>query len=193
MVILIVNPNPNPHAVWALTNSAMADLMVALNGAISASSLEAILSLIWLRVSESAPPPALRSTARTACRKKRITLRGSLKYIYIYIYIYIYTYIYIYILYVYNKHIFNIYITLLCIPIITQWLLDWILWLEILVVCVHNPPGYSTSFAMRDMGASNIYVMRSEVCGNFVCTYGWVGVGVCAYVSVRMDTPPTLL
>ena len=101
---------------------------------------------------------------------------------------YIYTYIYIYILYVYNKHIFNIYITLLCIPIITQWLLDWILWLEILVVCVHNPPGYSTSFAMRDMGASNIYVMRSEVCGNFVCTYGWVGVGVCAYVSVRMDT-----
>ena len=114
-------------------------------------------------------------------------------YTYIYICICIYIHIYIYILYVYNKHIFNIYITLLCIPIITQWLLDWILWLEILVVCVHNPPGYSTSFAMRDMGASNIYVMRSEVCGNFVCTYGWVGVGVCAYVSVRMDTPPTLL
>ena len=43
------------------------------------------------------------------------------------------------------------------------WVLDWKLWLEILIVAIHNPPGYEASFALGDMGSQNIYVMRSEV------------------------------
>lgn len=50
------------------TNSWMAALMVSFHGVMSAPSLAPILSLIWLRVRERAPSPALRSTARTCAR-----------------------------------------------------------------------------------------------------------------------------
>jgi|LauGreDrversion4_2_1035121.scaffolds.fasta_scaffold772076_1 hypothetical protein len=40
---------------------------------------------------------------------------------------------------------------------------DYKLWTEIIVLGIHNPPFYSASLAMSDMGLTNIYVMRSEV------------------------------
>lgn len=46
---------------------------------------------------------------------------------------------------------------------IYSWLSDHKLWAELILVSIHNPPFYSSSFAMSDMRA-NIYVMRSEVC-----------------------------
>jgi len=49
--------------------------------------------------------------------------------------------------------------------------------------------GYPTNFTMSDVGASNIYVMRSEVCAIFVCTYRWVVVGV--WVCGCVDGYPT--
>jgi hypothetical protein len=41
------------------------------------------------------------------------------------------------------------------------WLINYTLWVEILVIAVHNPPMYSTSFVSTDMG-KNIQVLRSE-------------------------------
>ena len=44
-----------------------------------------------------------------------------------------------------------------------SWMYDYKLWTEIIVLGIHNPPFYSASLAMSDMGLTNIYVMRSEV------------------------------
>lgn len=44
-----------------------------------------------------------------------------------------------------------------------SWLYNYKLWTEIIVVGIHNPPFYSASLSMSDMGLTNIYVMRSEV------------------------------
>jgi len=43
------------------------------------------------------------------------------------------------------------------------WLINKWLWLEMIVVGIHNPPGYSMNLVFTDMGSRNISVMRSEV------------------------------
>jgi hypothetical protein len=42
------------------------------------------------------------------------------------------------------------------------WLLSMKLWAELIVIAVHNPPFYTSSTSMSDMGSKNIYVMQSE-------------------------------
>jgi hypothetical protein len=43
-----------------------------------------------------------------------------------------------------------------------RWLLSFPMWMEILIISIHNPPLYSDSYGYADMGSVNIYVMRSE-------------------------------
>jgi len=42
------------------------------------------------------------------------------------------------------------------------WLLSVSLWIEVLLVSIHNPPFYTDDYALSDMGRINVYVMRSE-------------------------------
>jgi hypothetical protein len=44
-----------------------------------------------------------------------------------------------------------------------SWLLNKTLWLEIMIILIHNPPYYTTSVALHDMGRKNIQILTSEV------------------------------
>ena len=47
-------------------------------------------------------------------------------------------------------------------PVGYTWLMSVSLWIEILLISIHNPPFYTDDYAVSDMGRVNIYVMRSE-------------------------------